>query len=255
MDKSTLPGIFLGLGGILVGATLEGTKIGSLIMLSAFLIVFVGTLGTVMVSFPMSVVAALPKYFILAIKEQHRNPGEIVETFVRLADRARREGLLALEQEAGGLEPFASRGIQMVVDGSDPALVREVLEGDIESMQARHKHGAAIFEAMGGYSPTMGIIGTVMGLVHVLENLAQPEELGHLIAAAFIATLWGVMSANVMFLPIGNRLKRLSELEMARMEIVIEGVAAIQAGSNPRVIQHRLTSLLPAGEQPSAEAA
>ena len=244
MDKSTLPGIVVGLGGILIGATLEGTHLGSLLMLPAFLIVFVGTLGTVMVSFPMSVVASLPKYFTLAIKESHHDAGEIVETFVRLADRARREGLLALEQEAGGLEPFASRGIQMVVDGSDPALVRDVMDADIESMRERHKHGSAVFEAMGGYSPTMGIIGTVMGLVQVLENLANPSELGHLIAAAFIATLYGVAFANCIFLPMGTKLKIKSQEEAHYKELIVEGVLSVQAGDNPRMVRDKLEAFL-----------
>ena len=255
MDKSTLPGIALGLGGILIGATLEGTKLGSLIMLPAFLIVIVGTLGTVMVSFPMSVVASLPKFFALAIKDKHHDPGEIVETFVRLADRARREGLLALEQEAGSLDPFASRGIQMVVDGSDPALVRDVMEADVESMQARHKHGAAVFEAMGGYSPTMGIIGTVMGLVHVLENLANPDELGHLIAAAFIATLYGVMFANCIFLPMGTKLKIKSQEEAHHKELIIEGVLSVQAGDNPRMVRDKLEAFLSPKQRSGAEGA
>jgi chemotaxis protein MotA len=255
MDKSTIPGIIIGLGGILIGATLEGTKLGSLIMLPAFLIVFVGTLGTVMVSFPMSIVASLPKYFAIAVKEKHHDAGEVVETFVRLADRARREGLLALEQEAGGLEPFAARGIQMVVDGSDPALVRDVLEADIESMQARHKHGAAIFEAMGGYSPTMGIIGTVMGLVHVLENLANPDELGHLIAAAFIATLYGVAFANCIFLPMGTKLKVKSQEEAHHKELIVEGVLAVQAGDNPRMVREKLEAFLSPKERGGADAA
>src|SRR5918997_1548550 len=254
MDKSTLPGILVGLGGILVGATLEGTKLGSLLMLPAFLIVFVGTLGTVMVSFPMSVVASLPKYFTLAIKEQHHDSGEIVETFVRLSDRARREGLLALEQEAGGLEPFASRGIQMVVDGSDPALVRDVMEADIDSMRERHKHGSAIFEAMGGYSPTMGIIGTVMGLVHVLENLANPNELGHLVAAAFIATLYGVAFANCIFLPMGTKLKVKSQEEAHYKELIVEGVLAVQAGDNPRMVRDKLEAFLSPKQRGAREA-
>jgi len=245
MDKSTLPGIVVGLSGILIGAILEGTKPGSLVMLPAFLIVIVGTLGTVMVSFPMGVVASLPKYFAIAAKAKHHNVNEVVETFVRLSDRARREGLLALEQEAAGLEPFASRGIQMVVDGTDPTLVREVLESDVDSMRERHKHGSAVFEAMGGYSPTMGIIGTVMGLVHVLENLANPDELGHLIAAAFIATLYGVMFANCIFLPMGTKLKIKSAEEVHHKELIVEGVLAVQAGDNPRMVRDKLEAFLP----------
>jgi chemotaxis protein MotA len=143
----------------------------------------------------------------------------------------------------------------MAIDGNDPDEVRDILEAELYAKKAQAKHSAKFFADAGAYAPTIGIVGTVMGLVHVLENLAQPEELGHLIAAAFIATLWGVMSANVIWLPIASRLKRLGELEAARMELVIEGVSAIQAGSNPRIIAQKLTSLLPAGEQDQAEAA
>ncbi len=132
----------------------------------------------------------------------------------------------------------------MVVDGSDPALVRDVLEADVESMQARHKHGAAVFEAMGGYSPTMGIIGTVMGLVHVLENLANPNELGHLIAAAFIATLYGVAFANCIFLPLGTKLKVKSQEEAHYKELIVEGVLSVQSGDNPRMVRDKLEAFL-----------
>jgi chemotaxis protein MotA len=174
---------------------------------------------------------------------------------VALAEKARREGLLALEDELKKVDdPFLVKGVTLAIDGTDPDEVRDILEAEVHATKAQGKHSAKFFADAGAYAPTIGIVGTVMGLVHVLENLAQPEELGHLIAAAFIATLWGVMSANVIWLPIGNRLKRLTELEAARMELIIEGVAAIQAGSNPRVIAQKLASLLPAGEQPAASA-
>ena len=143
----------------------------------------------------------------------------------------------------------------MAVDGTDPEEMREILEGEVYAKRAQAKANGKFFADAGAYAPTIGIIGTVMGLVHVLENLAKPEELGHLIAAAFIATLWGVMSANVIWLPIGNRLKRLGELEVTRMEVVVEGVLAIQAGSNPRIVAQKLRSLLPESEQEEAEAA
>ena len=133
----------------------------------------------------------------------------------------------------------------MAIDGTDPEELREILESEVYAKRLADKQAAKFFADAGAYAPTIGIIGTVMGLVHVLENLAAPAELGHLIAGAFIATLWGVTSANVIFLPLGNRLKRLGELEAARMEVTIEGIAAIQAGSNPRVVAQKLRSLLP----------
>ncbi|MCC6174140.1 MAG: flagellar motor protein [Chloroflexi bacterium] len=254
MDKTTIPGLVFGIGALLAGGMMEGSTPDKLMMLPAFVIVMGGTLGTILVSFPLSVVSALPKYLTIAIKDKPHDLNHVVETFVRLADRARREGLLALEQEASALEPFTRRGIQMVVDGTDPALVREILESDIDAMRERHKPGAAMFEAMGGYSPTMGIIGTVMGLVHVLENLSQPDELGPLIAGAFIATLYGVAFANCFYLPLATKLKGKSGDESHLKQLIVEGVLAVQAGDNPRVVREKLEAYLAPKLRGGAEA-
>jgi chemotaxis protein MotA len=143
----------------------------------------------------------------------------------------------------------------MVVDGSDPALVREILEADIEAMRERHKPGAGFFEAMGGYAPTMGIIGTVMGLVHVLENLSEPDKLGPLIASAFLATLYGIFFANAAFLPLAAKLKSKSAHEIHSKELVVEGVMAVQAGDNPRVVREKLEAYLPPALRGNAAAA
>jgi chemotaxis protein MotA len=245
MDKTTLPGFILGLAALLGGAMMEGTSPDKLIMLPAFVIVFGGTLGAALVSFPLAVAIQFPKFLTISIKEVTHDLTHVVETFVKLSDRARREGLLALEQEASSLEPFTRRGIQMVVDGSDPALVREILEADIDAMRERHKPGAAMLEAMGGYSPTMGIIGTVMGLVHVLENLSEPDKLGPLIASAFLATLYGIFFANALFLPLAAKLKGKSGDEAHLKQLVVEGVLAVQAGDNPRVVREKLDAYLP----------
>jgi chemotaxis protein MotA len=245
MDKTTIPGLVLALVALLGGAYMEGTTPDKLVMLPAFIIVIGGTVGAAMVSFPLAVALSLGKLMVISIKEVQHDLTHVVETFVTLADRARREGLLALEQEAASLEPFTRRGIQMVVDGSDPALVREILEADIEAMQQRHKPGAAFFEAMGGYAPTMGIIGTVMGLVHVLENLSEPDKLGPLIASAFLATLYGIFFANAMFLPLATKLKGKSAEEGHMKQLIVEGVLAVQAGDNPRVVREKLDAYLP----------
>jgi chemotaxis protein MotA len=173
-----------------------------------------------------------------------------------MAERARREGLLALEDAAKEVEhPFLRRGLMLAIDGTDPEELNEILHGEVDAKRKADTSGAKIFADMGGYAPTIGIIGTVLGLVHVLANLSQPNELGKLIASAFIATLWGVLTANVIWLPIGNRLKRLSELECAQMELAIEGIMAIQAGANPRLVAQRLKSLLPPEAEQKAKAA
>jgi chemotaxis protein MotA len=252
MDKTTLPGIVLAVAALLGGAFMEGTTPDKLVMLPAFVIVIGGTIGAAMCAFPLAVAANIPKLFGILMKDAPHDLTHVVDTFVKLADRARREGLLALEQEASSLEPFTRRGVQMVVDGSDPALVREILEADIEAMRERHKPGAAFFEAMGGFAPTMGILGTVMGLVHVLENLSEPDKLGPLIASAFLATLYGIFFANAMFLPLGTKLKGKSAEEIHMKELIVEGVLAVQAGDNPRVVREKLEAFLPPAQRGQA---
>lgn len=256
MDPATLIGVVVGLIIIVVANIMEGGNPMSLLLVPPMLLVFGTTLMVTVAGGTLADAKNAVGSLKTAFTAKVRPAGEVVPTVVALAEKARREGLLALEDDLKKIDdPFLVKGVTLAIDGTDPEEVREILEAEVHATKAHGKHSAKFFADAGAYAPTIGIIGTVMGLVHVLENLAQPEELGHLIAAAFIATLWGVMSANVIFLPIGNRLKRLAELEAARMELVIEGVAAIQAGSNPRVIAQKLASLLPAGEQPASQAA
>jgi chemotaxis protein MotA len=256
MDIATSVGVGGGLAVIVTANVLEGGNPMALIQVPAMLLVF-GT--TILVSIAGGTMADA-KGAIAGLKRAFTGnvqpAGHVVPTVVGLADRARREGLLALEDAMKDIDDeFLVKGVTLAIDGTDPEEVRDILEGEMIAKSRADKRAAKFFGDAGAYAPTIGIIGTVMGLVHVLENLASPDKLGALIAAAFIATLWGVMSANVIWLPISNRLKRLGELEAARMEIIVEGVAAIQSGANPRVIQHRLTSLLPVEQQPAAEAA
>lgn len=255
-DLATLIGVFGAVIIIVTANILEGGHPTSLLLLPPMLLVWGGTILVSMAGGTMAdakgIVPSLKKAFL----GEAQSSADVVPVVVSLADKARKEGLLALEDSLKNIDdPFLVKGVTMAVDGTDPEEMREILEGEVVAKRAQVKHSAKFFSDAGAYAPTIGIIGTVMGLVHVLENLSKPEELGHLIAAAFIATLWGVLSANVVFLPIGNRLKRLGELEANRMEVTIEGVLAIQAGANPRIIAAKLTSLLPAHEQQHAEAA
>jgi chemotaxis protein MotA len=173
-------------------------------------------------------------------------PDSLVETLVHFAERARREGILALEDEISKVEdPFLRRGLSMAIDGIDPEEVAEILGSEVDTKRASGKQAAKLFESMGGYAPTIGIIGTVLGLINVLGNLNEPTKLGGEIAGAFVATLWGVLSANIFWLPMASRLKRVNEIECDQMELAIEGILAIQAGSNPRLIAQKLQSLLP----------
>ena len=249
MDPATLIGIILGFV-VIVGANMmEGGNPTSLLLVPPLILVFGTTILVTVAGGTMADAKNALGSLKRALTGKAMSSADVVPVVVSLAEKARREGLLALEDSLRDIDdPFLVKGVTMAVDGTDPEELREILEAELYAKKSADKHGAKFFSDMGAYAPTIGIIGTVMGLVHVLENLAKPEELGHLIAAAFLATLWGVMSANVIWLPIGNRLKRLGELEAARMEIIIEGVLAIQAGSNPRIIAQKLRSLLPAGQ-------
>lgn len=226
---------------MIVGYVLEGGTVSSLGGLSAALIVFGGTAGAVLISFPLSDLKNFPKWIKLAFTSQSFGTAEAYETLVRFAEKARREGLLSLEQELETVtDRFTNQGMQLVIDGTDPEITREILESNIAVLEKRHKVGIAVFEAAGGYSPTMGILGTVMGLIMVLGNLSDPEALSHSIAAAFIATLYGVGTANLIWLPIATKLKMKDKAEVAAMEMVLDGILSIQAGENPSILKEKL---------------
>lgn len=246
MDLATALGIGLGILAILAGNVMEGGHPGALMLVPPMLIVFGGTIGAAVAGGTLDDAKQAVRALRHAVTAKPSRPAELVPVVVNLADRARREGLLALEEALADLDdPFLERGVTMAVDGTDPEELRDILDAEIHVKRVADRQSAKFFNDMGGYAPTIGIVGTVMGLVHVLENLSQPDKLGHLIAGAFVATLWGVLSANMLWLPIGNRIRRISDLEVARMEIVVEGVMSIQAGSNPRAVSQRLLSLLP----------
>lgn len=247
-DIATPVGIVLGMVIIVVANILEGGNPMSLLLLPPMLLVLGTTLMVTVAGGTMADAKAAVRDAKRAFKGGVEPAEELVPQVVELAERARREGLLALEDSLKDIpDPFLVKGVTMAIDGTDPEDVREILEAELRAKKRDDKQAAKFFGDAGAYAPTIGIIGTVMGLVHVLENLASPEELGHLIAGAFVATLWGVLSANVIWLPLASRLKRLGELECARMEVAIEGVAAIQAGANPRLVAEKLRSLLPTG--------
>ncbi len=198
----------------------------------------------------------IPTLYKTAFKAQRPDMHERLQEIVGLADQARREGLLALDQKLDQVEdPFTRKGLQLVVDGADPETVRTVLENDIDGMAARHKAAVAPFEKAAGYAPTMGIIGTVMALVQVLKDLSDPASIGPAISVAFIATLYGVGMANVVLFPVANRLKELSAQEVDFFAMTLEGVLAIQAGDNPRVVTDKLQSFLPPSERPDPQQA
>jgi chemotaxis protein MotA len=254
MDPASFVGIGIALFALMVGMIMDGGSPAALIAPSAILLTFGGTLGAATAGMLMSDAKMLPKILKIALLTKVTPPDESVAVVVSFAEKARRQGLLALEEEARQIDDtFLRKGIEMAVDGADPEEIRDILEQDLDAMKARHRAGAKFFADMAGFAPTMGIIGTVMGLLHVLQNLSTPATLGPMIAAAFTATLWGVMQANVFWLPLSNRLKRASEMEVRRMELILEGVIAIQSGANPRVVEQRLLSYLSPKEKEAAK--
>ena len=254
MKPATAIGICVAAGGILMSAIMGGTSPAAFIDIPALLIILGGTGGVTLASCGMPAMKRIPQLYKLVFGPPEIDLNGRVQQLVGFAEQARREGLLALDSQTSEIEDdFTRKGLQLVVDGSDPEMVREVLEAEIDGMVARHHEGALPFEKAGGFAPTMGIIGTVMGLVHVLSNLSAPSTLGPAISSAFIATLMGVGSANVLYLPIANRLKQLSKQEVELRTLTLEGILAVQAGDNPRVVAEKLGSFVPPEERKAEE--
>jgi chemotaxis protein MotA len=233
---------------------MDGTSPAAFITMPALILIIAGTGGVTLASVGMEGVKKIPALYKLAISAESPDVQGRVALMVSLAEQARREGLLALDGQIAEIDDeFTKKGLQLVVDGTDPELVRDILEAEVDAMAARHHAGALPFEKAGGFAPTIGIIGTVMGLVHVLENLSAPSTLGPSISSAFIATLFGVASANVIYLPVANRLKAMSAAEVELRTLTIEGILSVQAGDNPRVVSDKLTSYVPPAERGAAD--
>jgi chemotaxis protein MotA len=246
MKASSAIGWAVALGGLFLGATMEGSPIFAILNPAAMMIVLGGTLGVTIVGTSFDRIKAIPVLYKKILSPDEYDMRGRVDELVGFAEKARRDGLLALDDELATVEDdFMRRGLQLVVDGTDPEVVADVLDSESEAMARRHAAGAQPFEKAGGFAPTMGIIGTVFGLVHVLENLDTPETLGPAISAAFIATLLGVGIANVVFLPAANRLKQLSTAEREFRMLTTEGILGIQAGDNPRVLADKLLTFVP----------
>jgi len=241
MDMLSMVGVMLALVAIIGGNILEGGHTSSLVQLTAFVIVAGGTLGAVMVQTPIRTFVramGMASWVFVPVKLQ---PEENAEKIVNWSNIARREGLLGLEAIAEEEEdPFARKGLQLLVDGGEPEVIRAILEVEIDNKEYQDIQAAKVFDGMGGYSPTIGIIGAVMGLIHVMNNLADPSKLGGGIATAFVATIYGVGFANLLFLPMANKLKSQVHNQTRFREMVVEGVISIAEGENPRNIETRL---------------
>lgn len=253
MDPATLIGIVAAFGALVTMVFIEGSSITAILLPAPMILVFGATIA-------VGIAGGTLKDFIVAIKAvpgafkgKTHDPQEVIDRVVSLAEKARSEGLLSLEQEADDVnDPFLRSALQNIADGTDGDDLRILLEDEIETEARIGRTASKFFTSMGGYSPTIGIIGTVVALTHVLENLSSPSTLGPMIASAFVATLWGLLAANFLWLPIGDRLKRLSQLEIERMTLLMEGVLAVQAGSQPRLLGERLRAMVPASSLSAA---
>lgn len=254
MDFLTIAGLVIGLIAIVGGQILEGGHVGSIMQFTAAVIVLGGTLGAVLVNYPLSVVLMTIKNIKLVFLEPKENPANMINQIVEFASLSRKEGLLALEQKVKALDdPFFKKGLQLVVDGTEPKLIREILEIEM-SVEEEHMHTAAKpLESAGGYSPTIGIIGAVLGLIHVMENLADPSKLGSGIAVAFVATVYGVGSANFIFLPMAGKMKLKVKAMIVTRELILEGLLSIATGENPRHIQEKLEGFLSEAQRKGIE--
>ena len=245
MDFSILIGLAVAFGGVIGGLYMEGSSVGKYFGPSAGIIVFGGTFGVTIMSVGLQRFLNLPATFMRALKYQAMDRLAAIRTLVGFAEKARREGLLVLEDDLRATkDEFLRRGVQLVVDGTDPELVKEILRTEVDSLHEERHQEAGVWEAMGGYGPTLGITGTVIGLVLVLSNISDPSSLAASIAVAFIATLYGVGSANLVYLPVGMKLKGCADDEVAGKEMLIEGILAIQSGDNPRIVEEKLVAFL-----------
>ncbi len=250
MDIATILGVVLALGSIIGGQALEGGHLGSIMQLTAFVIVMGGTIGAVCVQNPLPVVIRAVGALSLAIAGQQIDNKGTIKLILDLANVSRKQGLLALEGKLKDIkDPFMKKGIQLIVDGTDPKAVHEILEIEVEHHEEEGVIAAKVWEAAGGYAPTVGIIGAVLGLIHVMENLADPSKLGSGIAVAFVATVYGVGAANLFFLPLANKIKMKLKTEAGARYLIIMGLVGLAQGENPRLLQEKLESFLPHHER------
>lgn len=253
MNKGTIVGLILAIGSVVLSGAMELNHlnpegISPFLKPSAILIIFGATAGATMCNVSWELFMRLPKLISISMKEPHYSAKEIVPTFVSFSEKARKEGLLALEEDIEQTpDQFLKKGLQLVVDGVDPEVVRGVLESEIDNTKARHKEGADMFTALGGYAPTMGIVGTVLGLIAALTMASQgadPNKVVGAIATAFIATFYGIGAANLVFLPMGGKLTQLDHEEAQYRELVSFGIISIMSGDNPRIVQEKLSVFL-----------
>jgi|CXWL01.1.fsa_nt_gi chemotaxis protein MotA len=256
MDISSLIGFLLAII-LIVGSILIGSSpISAFIDIPSILIVFGGSIGAAMICFPIKSIIGMPRVMMKVFRSTPVDVKGMIVQIVSLAETARRDGLLALE---GRLEevtnPFIKLGIQLAVDGTRPEVIEDILRTEIDAISGRHREGKAVMDQLGRFAPAYGMIGTLLGLIMMLSNMADPSGIGSGMAVALITTLYGAVASNVVFMPFAEKLASNNKYELNALEIVVRGVMAIQSGENPRVIEQKLYTFLPAKQRPQEEAA
>jgi chemotaxis protein MotA len=245
LDLATVGGLVLSIGGIMTGMTLEGGSIREILQPTAALIVFGGTLGAVMITTPLGVLLRAVRSVVSVFLEKQQAPDAVIEEIIGYATKARKNGIVSLEQDAEKApDKFLRKALNLAVDGTDLQEIHKMMELEMSVEEHRADQEAKVFEAAGGYSPTIGIIGAVLGLIQVMKNLANIDEVGRGIAVAFVATIYGVASANIVFLPVGTKIKARTQAAMQIKELMLEGVAGIVEGLNPKLIRTKLEAYM-----------
>jgi len=245
VDLATILGIVVAFAGILIGQAIEGGSILQILQRTAAMIVFGGTLGATMIGFPLSVMKQAAADLLHLFKDDVAAPTGVIDEVIKFANKARREGIISLEKDADSIkDEFFKKAIMIAVDGSEPKELRQTMELELQCMEERGEHSAKVYEAAGGFAPTIGIIGAVLGLIQVMQHLDNIEEVGKGIAVAFVATIYGVGAANIFCLPAAAKLKFKHRKRMIIKEMMLEGTLGILEGQNPRLIEGKLTSFL-----------
>ena len=254
MDKSTFGGILLAVGGILAGLLIEGGKIGQIMQPTAAMIVLGGTIGAVIVQFPLNVVLAAGKNLMRVFFAKSTDPSELIKELVRYANKARKDGIVSLDAELPNIQdPFLKKSLMLAVDGTEPHELRKMMELELDNKEETEERVPQVFESAGGFSPTIGIIGAVLGLIQVMQHLENIDEVGKGIAVAFVATIYGVGSANLFFLPAAGKLKIRIREEHVLREMTLEGVISILEGMNTRMLETKLLGYLEEKERGKEE--
>lgn len=250
LDKASLSGITLAVGGILAGLLLEGGNLGQILQPTAAMIVFGGTLGAVMLQFPLAILLLAIRQLGSVFVTPRRDQQAMIRQLVQYAQKARREGIVSLDAELTGIEdPFLKRSLMLAVDGTEPQELRKIMELELDNQAEYEEQAPQVFESAGGFSPTIGIIGAVLGLIQVMQHLDKIDEVGRGIAVAFVATIYGVGAANLLYLPMAGKMKLRIRDEQIVREMTLEGVVSILEGMNPRMLETKLYGFLVEADQ------